>query len=200
MNAWADAASGAPRPFRLLLVCTANRCRSPLAEAIGRSVADAGLLEISSAGLLDEGAAVPATGVEVAARLGLDLGSHRSRRVQPEYLAAADLILTMTREQVRELVVLDPDAWSRTFLLAEFAGWLNEHERPAGVPLGPWIREQASRRPRTELLRPPGDAEIPDPLGRPPRVWRSVARRLTTEMDAVVSRLQAAERESRLGR
>ena len=71
--------------FRVLIVCSGNTCRSPLAEAYLRAAlgADRDRVQVVSAGTgaLD---GQPATGpaIEVARRDGVDLAGHRSRRLR----------------------------------------------------------------------------------------------------------------------
>ncbi|MFH0810730.1 MAG: exosortase A [Pseudomonadota bacterium] len=86
--------------FKILLVCVGNICRSPLAEVLGRELAaEKGLvggLTFRSAGLTvaQERPADPHA-VAAAAEIGLDLSSHRSRRVTAEMIQAADLVIVM---------------------------------------------------------------------------------------------------------
>ncbi len=83
----------------LLFVCTGNTCRSPIAAALGRQVADErGLsdLEIASAGTsAAEGQPASDGAVLVALERQLDLTTHRARQLTPELVDAADLILVM---------------------------------------------------------------------------------------------------------
>jgi protein-tyrosine-phosphatase len=83
----------------LLFVCTGNTCRSPIAAAIARQVAEErGLsdLEIASAGTsAAEGQPASDGAVLVALERQLDLTTHRARQLTPEHVDAADLILVM---------------------------------------------------------------------------------------------------------
>lgn len=100
--------------FRVLIVCTGNTCRSPLAEAALRDAlaGRAEGVEVTSAGTA-AWAGQPATEptARIAAREGLDLESHRSRRVSPEMLHEADLVIAMERAHLDALLALgaDPD-------------------------------------------------------------------------------------------
>jgi len=87
----------------LLVVCTANIARSPLAEALFEVHARArgldGQVGIVSAGTrarVGDAAAPPS--VEIAATWGVDLRRHRSQPVSDELLERSDLVLTMTEE------------------------------------------------------------------------------------------------------
>jgi protein-tyrosine-phosphatase len=83
---------------RVLFVCTGNTCRSPLAEAIGRQVADARGLdaEFASAGI-DALVGQPASerAVEVARARGANLAAHRTRTLTRTLLDGYDLVLVM---------------------------------------------------------------------------------------------------------
>lgn len=85
--------------MRLLFVCTGNTCRSPLAEAIARRMAGERArsdLEITSAGTsAAEGAAASDGSLLVGLEHGLDLSSHRARRLSAELVRWADVILVM---------------------------------------------------------------------------------------------------------
>jgi protein-tyrosine-phosphatase len=83
----------------LLFVCTGNTCRSPIAAAIARQVADErGLsdLEVASAGTsAADGQPASDGAVLVGLERQLDLTEHRARQLTPEHVDTADLILVM---------------------------------------------------------------------------------------------------------
>jgi protein-tyrosine-phosphatase len=109
-------------PFRLVLLCTGNTCRSPLAAAAFREElgADAERVEVLSAGTAaSEGHPASAGAIEAAARAGLDLSAHRSQRPSAELLSGADLVLGMEAEHVRAAAALGADP-RRTHLLSEW--------------------------------------------------------------------------------
>lgn len=89
-----------PEPFRILLVCTGNTCRSPMGEALLRRALEArgwSHVEVRSAGVgAAPGARASAEAVRVAERHGLDLSDHRSTPLEGELMDWADLILTMS--------------------------------------------------------------------------------------------------------
>lgn len=109
---------------RLIFVCEANICRSPLMEQVLRSRVDADLWEISSAGTrVGPGdRAICALSADVAAAAGADeesTGEHRSTGIDADTLLAADLVLTASRAERSAVAQLVPEARSKTFTLRE---------------------------------------------------------------------------------
>lgn len=105
---------------RVLFVCSGNTCRSPMAAALALALEPS--LTTSSAGLSaapDQPASQGA--LESMRARGLDLGEHRSRRLDASQVDGADLILVMTRAHQRALARLFPSALSRTALLKAYA-------------------------------------------------------------------------------
>jgi len=96
--------------MNLLFVCSGNTCRSAMAEALARKIAQRrGIkdLNVSSAGT---NAWDNATATDEALLVGMerevDLTSHRSRKLTPAIVSEADLIFVMTPghvEQVKQL-------------------------------------------------------------------------------------------------
>ena len=71
--------------FRLLVVCTANRCRSPMAEVIAADLlAQPGVdAAVASCGAMEAGRAASPGAVRAMAARGLDLSTHLSHRWTP---------------------------------------------------------------------------------------------------------------------
>ena len=83
---------------RVLFVCTGNTCRSPLAAAALRAElgSDGDLVEVTSAGVAAMDGQPASDGTrDVAARSGIDLSSHRSRRTTAPLARAADIAFVM---------------------------------------------------------------------------------------------------------
>jgi len=108
--------------YRVVFVCTGNTCRSPLAEAALRGAlgAEAERVDVSSGGTAAwEGQPASEPSVTVAARDGFDLRAHRSRRVTPAMLRAADQVVVMERSHLAAVQALGADP-SRTHVISEW--------------------------------------------------------------------------------
>jgi low molecular weight protein-tyrosine phosphatase len=174
---------------RFLVVCTANQCRSPLAAAILQTHCDALELGVAvdSAGAAAE-AGHPATlsTLQAAGGLGLDLSGHRSAPLTPELVAGADLVVTMERRHVQDVVLVDPNAFARTFTLKELVRRGNDAgARANGERFDEWLaRVHAGRRP-ADLLGMSADDDVEDPSGNALADHRTTA----AELDALIAAL-----------
>ena len=98
---------------RVLVVCTGNLCRSPLAATLLQRGLDAAGIEasIASAGTMAPPGATPDRKLlRVAAERGLDLSHHRAEMATWEMVHDADLILTMSHEHAAEVEAIDPSS------------------------------------------------------------------------------------------
>lgn len=92
---------------KIVVLCTANRVRSPFAELyLSRRVADG--VQVMSRGVMEGGPGCPGEAIEAAALHGLDLSRHRAMAVSVPELLQADLVLTMELQMAHELAVLYP--------------------------------------------------------------------------------------------
>ncbi|APZ35215.1 hypothetical protein BOH66_13885 [Microbacterium aurum] len=183
----------------VLLVCRANQCRSPFAQAIATRLGAARGIHFSSAGLLPGGNSTPATGRAVAHKLGFDLEHHRSRQVDAAQLDRYDLILTMGRDQARDLLIERDDIWPRLFTLKQFTRWAPAHPRPPRTTVGGWLDAGLDRPRHTVIGADPAD-DVADPMGSPARAWRRMATELDTHLRIVVDALATPTPSSALPR
>lgn len=122
--------------LRILLICTGNTCRSPMAEALlNHKLKIHGCKQVMalSAGVnaAADSSASPLA-IAVMQDRGIDLSRHRSRQLQPEYIAAADLILVMTSGHRQLLRRLYPAAVAKIYTLGEFCGQSEDISDPYG--------------------------------------------------------------------
>lgn len=177
--------------LRVLTVCTANMCRSPMAAALLEArLRREGLAgaTVSSCGLLPGGAPAAPEATEALRRRGLDLEGHQSRQLAPELVEEADLVLALTREHLREVVVLRPAAFARTFTLRELVR-RGERVGPrrAGQDLVDWLAEVGAGRRPQDLLGSSEEDDVADPVGGP----LSGFVRTAEELDGLAARLVA---------
>lgn len=134
----------AAQPHRLLFVCTANICRSPMAEELSRLYADqrGWWVESRSAGTHAREGDPAAPNSERAIReLGGDLSAHRSQPVTDELVDWADRILVMELRHAQNVRSAFPAADAKLQMLGTFGGIMEIAD-----PYGSWIfRFRSSR-------------------------------------------------------
>jgi protein-tyrosine phosphatase len=159
--------------MRVLMVCTANICRSPMAEGFTRALAPE--LVVRSAGFLEAGRPAAPDAVRAMAERGVDIAGHRSTVVGRELLAEADLVLTMERAHLRELVQLDPGVRARAYTLPFFVQ--QAAARPPAADRSAYLRALDDRRGTAGMLGS-GPDEVGDPYGRRYKHFRQSADQL----------------------
>ena len=131
----------------LLIVCTGNICRSPVAESVFReSLAGSTQWKghIVSAGIdALENQPADATVQSLMRLRGIDLAPHRARQLTQEHLRQADLVLVMEKPQREALLDIDPTVRGKTFLLGH---WI-----AAEIP-DPYLRGEEAHRATIDLI------------------------------------------------
>ena len=128
----------------VLFVCTANVCRSPLAEVLFRDwlrrQAVPGNWLVQSAGTwAHPNFPAAAYSQQMAAQRGLDLAQHQSRLVDEPMLAAADVVLCMASTHCEALQVEFPQHAARIHLWTALAGPGYDVPDPYGGPLAGYV-------------------------------------------------------------
>jgi len=110
----------------ILVVCTANVCRSPVAAALLRDgLRKRGLTDwvVRSAGTwAQEKVRASQYSVELMAERGLDISNHQAEMITRQHLKDADLVLCMESGHAEALRVEFPRSADKIFLMSEMAG------------------------------------------------------------------------------
>ena len=147
--------------IKVLFVCTANVCRSPMAEAIFNALAqDKGLpWKAASAGVEAlVGKPISPRAGSVLEEIGVPLNGHRARQVSADMLDEADLTLAMTADHASTLRRLSESSSEKVHTLTAFA-------------IGG------------------ADEDIPDPYGQSVIIHRASVRQLLGYLEEVMVRI-----------
>ncbi len=174
----------------ILVVCTGNICRSPMAEGLLRAALDARLgvdaPQISSAGTMGmEGSGATPEGIEAAGELGVDIQEHVARRLTVPMAEASDLLLCMASDHRRFVAGASPMLASRTFTLKELVRLLETLDAPTTGNLADRLAATDAAR-AAGAVQPSHDDDIADPLGQPMEAYRAIAWELETWIDRLV--------------
>ena len=126
--------------FKILLVCTGNTCRSPMAEGIiNKLISEKKIdsIEVNSAGTgTIDGSPATDYAIEVAKHWDIDIAGHRSTVLTANLIRQADLILAMGHEHVQRIISSDKSARDKTHLLKGFPNPCNPTQERVEDPIG----------------------------------------------------------------
>jgi len=181
----------------ILVVCSGNICRSPIAEGLLRRALerrlDGGAPVVGSAGTIAvDGAPAMPESVEAARERGVDIHAHAARRLTPGLIDGADLIIGMAAEHRETVARLVPGASARAFTLKELtrlleANTTDEPESRLDARVGDAAAARASGGPVNRF-----DEDVVDPLGMPLETYRAIAWELDEWTDRLVAALYGA--------
>jgi protein-tyrosine phosphatase len=178
--------------FRLLVVCTANQCRSPMGQVMAAELLDRRGVDavVASCGVMEGGSPASRGSVRAMSRRGLDLSTHVSQQMDSDTVGAADLILTMERRHIASVAELSIEAVRRTFTLKELADLaVVVGPRPPTTTVGSWIASADRMRRPEAVMTASTEDDVRDPMGGPSRAYRAASAEidqlLRTVLDAV---------------
>jgi len=168
---------------RILVVCTGNICRSPMAEAFIRHELDRrgiGGVSVESSGVAGWEDSPPTPEVaDALLEYGLDVAAHRARRLDRAMVQSAELVVGLASEHRDAVVGLVPEAAARTFTLKELVHLLElaGPQRADGDPehvLHSSVSAAADVRAAAKSFQL-SDEGVADPLGLGIESYRAVA-------------------------
>ena len=150
---------------RILFVCSANTCRSPMAQAIFEDMVEkdpelqSSAIYAKSAGTFNSGRHRASDEViQVMHEKGLEIRQHSSRQIDGELIDWADVILAMQLNHREYILSHFPRAEEKAHLHTEFVGQ---------------------------------DGEVPDPSGCAIEMYRECADRLMALLEAVLEKAKS---------
>ena len=166
--------------FELVLICTGNRVRSPIAEAFLRHLLADLPVELRSLGTLELGEAPPLPeALEAAAFLGFDISGHRARAIHGHDLSGADLVIGFEQRHAAAAVVEGGALRERTFLLTELVELLaDSRPEPFGEPVERARQAVAKAHARRTQFGAATAVELADPLGQDRSFYRNTVERV----------------------
>lgn len=178
---------------RIVVVCAANRARSPLVERLLQAELDArdpGRFAVSSSGtqVLDRREMAEGTRRLLRAR-GIDDAGHRATPLHATHLDGAALVLVA--EEAHALAVLDraPALLNRTFTVLELAAIARLHAARALDPAGFTARAGTLRAVARESV---GALDLLDPVGDDPVAFTALEAQLGSAVKDIATALVAS--------
>ena len=122
----------------ILIVCTGNTCRSPMAEILLRTAIEnepsLSNYNIQSAGIFAaQGQAASENAQKIIEKKSYDLSKHRSKQISQDLVDQSDLILAMTQSHLRALSSAFPESLNKMHL---FRAFTKESELDVMDPFG----------------------------------------------------------------
>jgi protein-tyrosine phosphatase len=150
-------------------------------------------VEVASAGTWGgEGARSTPEAVAVLRERGIDIGSHRSRALDPTEVEAADVVVAMTSVHVREILDVAPNAGPKVVLLKALAEIKAPPRDDPAERFQAWLAA-----PRPEWHRA---MDVDDPIGLPFGAYERCVREIEAGVGALADVVCGSENEGSTGR
>lgn len=148
---------------KILVVCTGNACRSPMAEGFLKKQLnpEEGFVILSEGISAADGLMPTDYAVEVMSEEHINISSYRTKPFSMDFARAADVILVMSKVHKDFILDIMPEIKDKIFLYNEFAG----------------IKS--------------GNEDIEDPIGQPLSTYRSVRDHIKQATEAIVRRIRS---------
>lgn len=139
---------------RILFVCTANICRSPMADYyLKDKIEKDGLkYDVRSAGFLGGGFQISENSKAILAEDGMNAADHISTQLNDDVVRRSWLILTMTEKHKEMLIENFPNAAKKTFTISEYAGFNQDIDDPYGLDIGHYRETFKKIKTRIDLI------------------------------------------------
>ena len=134
---------------KILVVCTGNACRSPMAEGFlkERLKQEHDFVVLSAGISAVDGLAPTDAAIQVMKEDGIDISSYSTKSFSKVFANAADLVLVMSRAHKEFILNKMPGLKNKVFLYTEFANTTNspgDIDDPIGQPISMYrhVRDQ----------------------------------------------------------
>lgn len=165
---------------RVLMVCTGNTCRSPMAAALFKQAAqERGIsVKVDSAGLMAAPGDAATYNAEAALEYyNLDITDHRSKLVDIKELVNYDLILAMTAGHKRQIIQLSNEISDRVFVLKQMAYNLRQESG----------KQKEKNREDNYVV---GEFDLTDPYGQSLDAYRYTASEIVKTINVILDHWQ----------